>query len=674
MPELEAKCDESIIKDCKLDACIDRFLMQLGRMMGEGRLRCWYPHFNYRGEFEDQEKFNEIKNQLIADIRRLVPDYFDSFTDGSLDLENMRDRIYSRLQHWRRRTGEPQPDTFHRTLLRTLVEQQHRKLQELTASGDEQAVPSLQQNAFTEACRQLKESIEGEHASASFACGGTILIGNDDTVEDESSTRRISPPVHIFWATEKNSNNARRLVLPLGDTEDSNANMLRQLVMDCSPATFGKGDKDVLDSSYRKAGKLDRDQFASSFHPADFGILENIEQILLPSVSTELENCLQFRKVTADLYKLNAYSGPSGHFCKHVDTPRSANQIGSLVVCLPSPFKGGNLIVRHHGQEVNFDWSPASASTIQWAAFYSDCEHEIKTITEGDRITLTYNLYVTEPVGSALSRNPIVEPKTLPLYGYIRALTEQPGFMKEGGVLGMFCSHAYAHTSDLVTESLPRALKGSDLVLYSVFKSLGYEVDILPVMESNGKYDSINSQLGIDGSLQGKAKGHHIHTYGYYDDDEELSNYLKYGSTLELDYETIIEQDFGNWDNIDIRWKVLLYGRRMRGIKDMAKIAREKGQSKTLDSYQMARVGKNLDPYFTTDRGQEEDIDEVARDVWPFYYLPGITWLTGPKHEEMAFSQVVYGNETGIGTRYSCAAIFVIIPPWQERAKLSSSA
>lgn len=122
--------------------------------------------------------------------------------------------------------------------------------------------------------------------------------------EDDSSTR-TSPPVHIFWTNGKNSNNARRLVHPLGDTDESNKSLLRQLVMDCSPASFGKGDQDVLDPSYRKAGKLDLDQFATSFHPADFGILENIEQILLPSVSTDLENSLQFRKVTADLYKLN---------------------------------------------------------------------------------------------------------------------------------------------------------------------------------------------------------------------------------------------------------------------------------------------------------------------------------------------------------------------------------
>lgn len=52
--------------------------------------------------------------------------------------------------------------------------------------------------------------------------------------------------------------------------------------------------------------------------------------------------------------------------------------------------------MQHDGQEFRYDWSAKSETTIQQVAFYSDCEHEVKTITEGDRMTLTYNLYVTE--------------------------------------------------------------------------------------------------------------------------------------------------------------------------------------------------------------------------------------------------------------------------------------
>lgn len=56
--------------------------------------------------------------------------------------------------------------------------------------------------------------------------------------------------------------------------------------------------------------------------------------------------------------------------------------------------------MRHQGRTLTFDWSAADggdsdsqAPSIHWAAFYSDCEHEIFEVTEGHRLTLTYNLY-----------------------------------------------------------------------------------------------------------------------------------------------------------------------------------------------------------------------------------------------------------------------------------------
>ena len=71
------------------------------------------------------------------------------------------------------------------------------------------------------------------------------------------------------------------------------------------------------------------------------------------------------------------YSGPSGKFKAHVDTPRGATQFASLVVCLPHSHQGGTLRVAHGGQDLKWNWGSESPNTIEWAAFYSDCEHEI---------------------------------------------------------------------------------------------------------------------------------------------------------------------------------------------------------------------------------------------------------------------------------------------------------
>lgn len=71
--------------------------------------------------------------------------------------------------------------------------------------------------------------------------------------------------------------------------------------------------------------------------------------------------------------------------------------------------------------------------TVQWAAFYSDCDHQIQHITGGCQAILVYRLYVTEPIGSAIiHEDPIIDPQSLPLYNYTRGLVTNPAFFKKG--------------------------------------------------------------------------------------------------------------------------------------------------------------------------------------------------------------------------------------------------
>jgi len=112
-----------------------------------------------------------------------------------------------------------------------------------------------------------------------------------------------------------------------------------------------------------------------------------------------------------------------------VDTPRAQNQFGSLVVCVPCDHTGGELVVRHDGRQVTFDWSKDSKS-IQWAAFYSDCEHEVLPVTSGYRVTLTYNLYYNNQGGRITSPNWGVT--SLPLYRIFEQALQDKEFMPQG--------------------------------------------------------------------------------------------------------------------------------------------------------------------------------------------------------------------------------------------------
>lgn len=52
--------------------------------------------------------------------------------------------------------------------------------------------------------------------------------------------------------------------------------------------------------------------------------------------------------------------------------------------------------MQHDGCAVVYDWgASAAAGEVQWAAFYPDCLHEVLPVTEGARVTLAYELFVS---------------------------------------------------------------------------------------------------------------------------------------------------------------------------------------------------------------------------------------------------------------------------------------
>ena len=108
----------------------------------------------------------------------------------------------------------------------------------------------------------------------------------------------------------------------------------------CSVASYGHKGKDIVDKNCQKVFKLASDRFTTSFQISSATILQEIQSIIPTVVG-----------LRAELYKLNIYAR-GGFFKAHVDTPRSEKMFGSLVVCLPTQFTGGELIVRHHKEEI----------------------------------------------------------------------------------------------------------------------------------------------------------------------------------------------------------------------------------------------------------------------------------------------------------------------------------
>jgi hypothetical protein len=175
------------------------------------------------------------------------------------------------------------------------------------------AKKTLAQLAEQQILEQLKEAVKGYQSIASYCCGGSIPIsastGNSPFATTASGESPLTaPPIALRWDVS-GYGTARTVHFPFTETQNQtlrNTTLFNELLQACAPATFGRKDKDILDESYRKAGKLDRSQFSVDFHPHDYGIIDAISQILLPETRTGfLENREEHRGVVAELYKFN---------------------------------------------------------------------------------------------------------------------------------------------------------------------------------------------------------------------------------------------------------------------------------------------------------------------------------------------------------------------------------
>ncbi|TGO56675.1 hypothetical protein BOTNAR_0218g00170 [Botryotinia narcissicola] len=134
----------------------------------------------------------------------------------------------------------------------------------------------------------------------------------------------------------------------------------------------------------------------------------------------------------------------------------------------------------------------------------SDCEHEVLEVTSG-RVTLTYNLYISQKIGIPLQKNLVADPTLSPLYEVARNILVQPDFMKRGivdvslgGVIGFYCDHPYAHTQEDTDDIIPYALMGIDMAIFNTFQSLGLVVKACPVlgMDDDLEYEEHITRAG----------------------------------------------------------------------------------------------------------------------------------------------------------------------------------
>ncbi len=245
------------------------------------------------------------------------------------------------------------------------------------------------------------------------------------------------------------------------------AGLEERLLRYCQKAAFGLGAETRVDTRVREGGQLRVDQglVVNELDLQRSNVLETIRRALFPRYA---------KPPRAELYAVHVYPR-DGHFVSHKDTPRDADVVGTLVVCMPTNFSGGELVVRHDA-EVRYDWarhthSREPVTTLCWAAFYGDVDHAIEPVRDGVRVTLTYLLRQDGEIGVDAGEDDR-DGDTRPLVAALRGALSDPDFLPRGGTLGFPCAHLYARDAKLrddraggLSANARTVLKGRDALI-----------------------------------------------------------------------------------------------------------------------------------------------------------------------------------------------------------------
>lgn len=155
------------------------------------------------------------------------------------------------------------------------------------------------------------------------------------------------------------------------------------IIAEAGLAPFGRGEQTVFDTDVRRTWQLGPDKVKIGG--------KGWSRVLDSIVAAIPEGLGVSAPVEAQFYKLLMYD-KGGFFLAHRDTEKASGMFATLVIVLPGESEGGELVIRHDGREKVFDLRRADPGELGYAAFYADCVHEVRPVTSGYRLALTYNL------------------------------------------------------------------------------------------------------------------------------------------------------------------------------------------------------------------------------------------------------------------------------------------
>lgn len=171
-----------------------------------------------------------------------------------------------------------------------------------------------------------------------------------------------------------------------------------QIMAECEQAPYGFKEETIIDTNVRNVWQLSPSSL--QFQNPDW-------QAALKQICTNIAHQLGLGDVVVEceLYKLLLY-GKGCFFLPHRDTEKIDNMFATLVISLPSPHEGGELVISHAGESYSYSFAGKGKFSPEYAVFYADCFHEVKPVLSGYRLCLVYNLALADrSVQPQLSKN-----------------------------------------------------------------------------------------------------------------------------------------------------------------------------------------------------------------------------------------------------------------------------
>ncbi|KAF7355229.1 Zn(2)-C6 fungal-type domain-containing protein [Mycena sanguinolenta] len=172
--------------------------------------------------------------------------------------------------------------------------------------------------------------------------------------------------------------------LPLSSRE------AKHVINCCVQAPFGQGERTLVDKTVRDTWEMDASQIHFD-NPAWKTFMNKFQPFVVNRTNCYFTKLDHSVSSLLCLFSLTLLSS----FLPHQDTEKTKGMFATIVVVLPSPFQGGAAHLSHGELSTIIDSSSQSLSNVSVLAWYTDVMHEIKPVTSGYRLAISFNLIQT---------------------------------------------------------------------------------------------------------------------------------------------------------------------------------------------------------------------------------------------------------------------------------------